>query len=161
MLPRVHASVQKEQSLFDTTYNKTMKGLQFLGGGAQVVGGAALCIGTGGLGCAAGAVLIFHGGGNLAQSTGLTDDNFAAFAYIGAAEALGAENPEQIGRWSHLGVDLTGTAASALTKIPKPGAWKLFRWEPSDLQYSIQTPAGALGTMRDGVLAIDAASHMD
>lgn len=139
----------------------TKRLLQGVGGAAQVIGGATVCAGV--VTCAGGAVVIAHGLGNLGQATGIVRDNITKYAYIGAAEHLGASRDaaRDIGSATHLTVDIGTAISAALTKVPRVGAWKLFNWTRSDLQYSVQTRAGFGLAGVDTVNAIEAISARD
>ncbi|MGY6230709.1 DUF4225 domain-containing protein [Enterobacter asburiae] len=121
-----------------TTTTLALKQIGFVAGGAQVYGGASLCVGSLGLACAAyGAPMITHGLNNMYENgyyllyredrSGTLRD-----AYRYAAAKLGYGNNEADIVYGVVDISLSAYGAGRRVLAPREKSWSLFRNIESD-----------------------------
>lgn len=121
-----------------TTTTLVLKQIGFVAGGAQVYGGASLCVGSLGLACAAyGAPMIAHGLNNMYENgyyllyredqSGTLRD-----AYRYAAAKLGYGNNQADLAYGVVDISLSAYGAGRKVLAPREKSWSLFRNIESD-----------------------------
>jgi len=152
-------AIQKEQqSLLSQSRTIALQSLGIVAGGFQIAGGAAMCVGSGGLACTLGVITVAHGanniyenGRNLVMRTSNTEGPVRKI-YKSAAKVAGGS--ESIGNIAYNSADISLSLYGLYRKIPSPDSWRLFRYIDKDLIRTYKTtrpPVIAIDTGADAV----------
>lgn len=133
------SAIQKEQkSLISQSRTIALQSLGVVAGGFQIAGGAAMCVGSGGLACTLGVITAAHGanniyenGRNLVERSSNTQGPLRkAYQNIAGGEARG----NLAYGMADIGLSIYG----AVRPVLKPDAWRIFKYVKADYQMAIK-----------------------
>ncbi|WP_256590405.1 DUF4225 domain-containing protein [Pseudomonas sp. Irchel 3A18] len=149
-------ALKEEQiSLSKQSLTIAQQSIGLVAGGLQITGGAAMCGGTFGLGCGLGVLMATHGANNVYENgrnlwEGRSDtQGYVRKTYQGISKFFGGSEFE--GNMAYGGADIALSLYGASRLIPKPDAWRLFRYLRSDKERAYKQASATS-------LVIDAAS---
>jgi len=132
-------AIQKEQqSLLSQSRTIALQSLGIVAGGFQIAGGAAMCVGSGGLACTLGVITVAHGANNIYENgrnmVKRSSDTQGPLRQV-YQNIAGSESR---GNLAYGMADIGLSIYGAVRPVLKPDAWRIFKYVKADYEMSVK-----------------------